>query len=43
MLHGEAASVDLSKISEFKNSLSEKLADYSLANVFNIDETDVYI
>lgn len=42
-LHGEAGSADMSKIEEFKLVLKEKLKIYPPQNIFNIDETRIYI
>ncbi|KAG0426074.1 Tigger transposable element-derived protein 6, partial [Dictyocoela muelleri] len=42
-LHGEAASADLTNIKSFKKELKKKLESYNKEDIFNIDETSLYI
>ncbi|KAG0427414.1 Tigger transposable element-derived protein 1, partial [Dictyocoela muelleri] len=42
-LHGEAASADTTLIDIFKDDLKRKLEVYNKKDVFNIDETSLYI
>ncbi|KAG0428084.1 Tigger transposable element-derived protein 4, partial [Dictyocoela muelleri] len=42
-LHGEAASADIGLIDVFKQDLSKKLETYEKQDIFNIEETSLYI
>ncbi|KAG0427635.1 Jerky like protein-like, partial [Dictyocoela muelleri] len=42
-LHGNSASADSSEIENFKERLSKKLEVYEISNIFNIDETSLFI
>ncbi|KAG0431424.1 Tigger transposable element-derived protein 6 [Dictyocoela muelleri] len=42
-LHGESASADLTQIATFKSHIKIKLTEFSLKDIFNIDETGLYI
>ena len=42
-LHGEAASADQSQLQEFKDKLKDRSQNYEMKDIFNIDETALYI
>ncbi|KAG0437110.1 Tigger transposable element-derived protein 6 [Dictyocoela muelleri] len=42
-LHGEASSADLSMIDAFKENLIIKTKEYAIKDIFNVDETGLYI
>ncbi|KAG0441024.1 Tigger transposable element-derived protein 1 [Dictyocoela muelleri] len=42
-LHGESANANFTKIEEFKNNLNSFLTIYDKSDIFNIDETSLYI